>query len=106
MAGSWPSVGTKMRSWLSIDPPSPVVAHFQVCRPRYLIDHGDRRVDIRRPTVAAIASHSLEKFYDPHNMFPYCSGKLRRVQYLHAIRRFKVMNSTHARDHGVQEGNG
>ena len=27
------------------------------------------------------------------------------MQYLHAIRRLEVMDGTHARDHGVQEGN-
>ena len=49
---------------------------------RNLIDHDNRRLDIRRPTVAAVASHSFEKLCDPRNMLPPCGGELRRVQYL------------------------
>src|SRR5262249_9403990 len=65
-------------------------AALQVCQPRYLIDHRDRRVHVRRPTIAAIATHSIEKLYDPHDMLPHCDGKLCRVQYLDAIRRLEV----------------
>jgi hypothetical protein len=48
--------------------PSAVATNFQVCLPRYLIDHRDRRLDVRRPTIAATATHSIEKLYDHHDM--------------------------------------
>jgi hypothetical protein len=46
--------------------------------------------------IAAIATHSIEKLYDTHDILPHCGGKLSRVQYLHAIRRLEVMDCTHA----------